>query len=588
MGKKLVFSEKRKETLKIKQRNITALNYQELKYSLLYKTIDVYIKTYFSKKKFYEAFYIAGIGKSYIKIKYFCSNHHIKTQNINMFLKFEILPQAKRNKLYKFIMSDCDIQLYLNQSLEFVNSREFLIFINKNILNKLELFKTNLYSKLKIPCFDVISQTNRFYFLENIFRPVQCEKKNLEQFLEKKCNIYKIIVQLTCKINKKFIIVTVKKNKILNNFHLSFYFQSSSRNFSSIFYMYELKHLDLIFLAKLLPYDFELLRMQKIANYLEFLENIKKIEILHKKQGSDIMKEFMANEGKLNDLYIEQFIWEKIVKTGRIVFSARNKMVFRINNYKGVLKEELFHTNILNSNENILFEITLNDPNSIINPFEIYEKISYKNCKNHKIFIKIFDLNTKITHCQAFTLRELTYSRLKVENEEKRKLYDVYLQQNEFKTLAFFWANLFHNIIIFPNMMNETIKYDEKYFDSDENLKKYKINVNKKLKLEEIEELLKAQNENFMIYKTILTTKPQQTFTLMYNPKEKNFIILIFIHSKCLKIKKTIEFSEFENMVPNLDYLISLRSFQYIGNFFFRKMKNLLIIKANLIFSEYY
>ena len=132
IGKKLIFAEKRKEILKIKQRGITALNYQELKFSILFKTIDIYIKTYFNKRTLYEATYITGIGKCYIKVKYFCANHTVKTQNINKFLKFEIIPQTTRNKLFKFIISDCDFEIYFNLKMDFLNAREFLISADHN------------------------------------------------------------------------------------------------------------------------------------------------------------------------------------------------------------------------------------------------------------------------------------------------------------------------------------------------------------------------------------------------------------------------------------------------------------------------
>lgn len=583
IGKKLIFNEKRKEALRIKKRDISALNYQELKFSILYKTIDVYIKTYFNKRTFYEATYIAGIGKSYIKVKYFCANHNVNTQNINKFLKFEIIPQTKRNKLFKFIISDCDFELYFHQKIEFFNPREFLIFINKNISNRLTLFKTPLYSKLKIPYFDDVDESKKFY-LENVFRPIECEEKKLQSFLEKRCNIYRIIFQVTCKIDKHFIIVTVKKNRILNNYHLCLYFQVPCRHFSCNFSIREIENLDPAFLSKLFPYQFDFAKNNKFSNYLEFREYLlKNAKNLQKQIDFSFYPEIIHEEHALKHNYLEKFFWEKLIKSSQMVFTAKNKTIFIINRYRGVLREELLQSNILFNNENILLEITFNHATKVLIPFQCYPKILFTKAKNYKVFLKIFNLHTKATHCQAFTARELLYSKMRLENVQSN-LQNLAYRQNKMKTLAYFWSNIFHNIIVFPKEKNEMMEYDHSFFGGDYNLEMKKLDLTSKLKLNEIND--QNKNKNFLIYKGILTIKPRQSLSLIYNPKENNFICFLFIHPTCIKIKKILEFSDCEEIVPNLKYLILLRKFHLIGLNFLRKMKNLLIINANLLFQK--
>ena len=585
IGKKLIFAEKRKETLKIKQRGITASNYQELKFSILFKTIDIYIKTYFNKRTLYEATYIVGIGKCYIKVKYFCANHAVKTQHINKFLKFEIIPQTKRNKLFKFIISDCDFEIYFNLKMDFLNAREFLIFINKNIFNRLTLFKTTLYSKLKIPYLLNFDHTTNFY-LENVFRPIECEQKKLPYFLEKKCNLYRIILQVTCKIDKHFIIVTVKKNRILNNYHLCLYFQVPCRNFSCNFSMEEIQNLDCNFLARTFPYEFDFVKNNKFNNYMDFRDQL--IKTKQKLKEIELREEIELNlgfllgvlqeKGAIKYPFVEKFVWERLVKSSQMVFTAKNKTIFTINDYRGVLREELSQSNLLFNETNILLEMTYYAKKVLI-PFRCYPKIPFETAKNYKVFMKIFNLHTGTTHCQAFTARELIFAKMKLENN---KTINLQYQQNHMKTLAFFWSTIFHKIIVFPNEKNKMTEYNQNFFGGDYDLEKKKIDLNSKMKLNEINE----QNKNFLIFKTILTIKPRQSFCLNYNPKENNFICFLFIHSGCLKIRKLLEFPDLENIVPNLKYLLGLREYQLIGQYLVRKMKNSLIINANYFYQK--
>lgn len=587
VGKKLLFSEKRKEVDKIKQRYITAQNYQELKFSLLYKAIDVYIKTYFHKRKLYLARYITGMGKCYIKMKYFAAINHIESQNINKFIKFEVLPQNKRNKLFKFLISDCDFQLYFKLNIEFHNAREFLIFMNQNILKRLALFKTNLYSKLKIPLHE--PNEKDVYFLENMFRPLECELKKPKQFLEKKCNIYIIIVQVICKIEKYFLIATVKKNKILNNIHISVYFQKSSRRFSCLFSRESLIKFEPMFLDLMFPYDFDSLKDEnrlKFPNYFEFRDFLANNQSGSSRNNS---KQFLSeifdfNEKKAQVTYLQQFIWEKLVKEGHIVYTAKNKLVFKINRYCGVLREELLELNIHSTNENILLEITFNNPKKVKSPFKHYKKIDFLKLKKYKVFIKTFNLQKISSHCQAFSFRELFYSKMKLDNDDNiNKISNFSTKQSEMKSLVFYWANLFDKIIKIKEKNGISfLEYDQNFFEGDEKLLKSKINVNRKFKFQEIVD----KNENFLIFKTILTIKPRQSVSLLYNPMKKQFIVLIFIHSTCLKIKKFIEFEECGRIVQNLEFLIKIGNFKEIGQRFFKKLKNVFIIKSIMLFFK--
>lgn len=582
IGKRLVFCEKRKQFDQIKQRKITALNYQELKFSILFKNMDIYIKTYFKKKKFYEASYIKGIGKSYLKLIYFTAKNNVRTQNINSFLKFEIIPQNKKNKLFKFMISDCDFQYYFNKKIEFNNPREFLILINKNIIDSIELFKTNLYSKLKIPCYD-----HHLFCLENILKPFQYEDQNLSKLLEKKCDIYQIIHQIICKIENNFVIVTVKKNRLLKNFQICLYFQSSCRYFSANISKTDFTKLDSKYISKIFPYEFGSIPKRKYSNYKFFKENLIQNQSMNEENtiSSENLLEIIVN-GKYDTSdvrFLEKFLWERIIKNSQMIFTAKNKMIFMIHVLRLVLREELYSLNILYNNQNILLEMTLVNQKKVKMPFLNYKDIAYIKSKNYKILIKIFNLYTSETHSQALSVRELLFSKLKQE-KTKKKFELLKLKQCQLKELAFYWSNIFEKIIIFPKNPEDFYTFDKNYFIGDKNIEMNKIHINEKFKYNG--EFSSFKNENFLIYKVVLTVKPRQTVSILYNPKENIFWCLSFIHSKCLQIKKRIGYKEFSSFVPHLKYLLALRNFKKIGERFTMNIKNVLIIQMNLMLND--
>lgn len=580
IGKRLVFCEKRKQFDQIKQRNITALNYQELKFSILFKNMDIYIKTYFKKKKFYEAIYIKGIGKAYLKLIYFTAKNIVRTQNINSFLKFEIIPQNKKNKLFKFMISDCDFQYYFNKKIEFNNPREFLIFINKNIINTVELFKTSLYSKLKIPCYN-----DRIFSLENILKPFQYEDKNLSKLLEKKCDIYQIIHQIICKIENNFVIITVKRNRLLENFQICLYFQSSCRYFSANISKNDFSKLENNYISKIFPYEFTSIPKRKYSNYKVFKEelthSINKENIESSVNLIDIMGDNKSNS--INFLFYEKFLWERIIKNSQMIFTAKNKMILMIDVCRLVLREELSNLNILHNGRNILLEMTLAHKKKVKMPFLNYKKIAYIKSKNYKILIKIFNLYTSETHSQTLSVRELFFSRIKRE-KIRNKVQTLEIKQCQLKELAFYWSNIFEKIIVFPKNPEDLYSFDKNYFIGDKNIKKNKIHINEKFKYNY--EFSKSNNENFLIYKVVLTVNPRQTVSILYNPKENIFWCLSFIHSKCVQIKKRIKYNEFASLVPQLKYLLELGDFQKIGERFTMNIKNILIIKMNLMLND--
>lgn len=582
IGKRLVFSEKRKEIDEIKQRDITATNYQEIKFSLMFKRMDIYLKIYFRKRKFFEATYVKGIGKSYIKILYFTAKNNVKTQFINSFLKFEIIPQNKKNKLLKFIISDCDFEHFFQKKLSFVNGREFLMFLNKNIINSLELFKTSLYSKLKIPF-----EYKKLFCLGNIFKPIEYEEKKIKRFLEKKCEVFIVVHQITCKINNYFAIVTIKENKLLNNFQISFYFQNSCRYFTSYISKKDLSKLDPRYIGQMFPFNYHLLRRTKYPNFFTFHQDFIKTRVEKLESNMNVLNLLLSNsDEEKNNAFLEKCFWERLLLASQLAFTTKNQMILIMNRSQLVLREELFSANILHKNENILLEITFKNSRNVKKPYFCYKNITYKKSKKFKVLFKISNLNSIESHSQAFSVRDLIYSKIKRE-KKKEKLEGIIFQQHELQKLAYYWANDFEKIVILPKQPHNFYSFDNKIFVADNKILKNKIHINSKFKYHQDPDFLRGKNENYLIYKKVLTIKPLQTFSLLYNPRENYFWSYLFIHSKCLYVKKKIGFIECEELVPNLRYLIGLRNFHKIGERLFINCKNIFIIKLNIFLNSF-
>jgi hypothetical protein len=152
------------------------------------------LKNQFRKQSFYSSYKFSNIGQTYLKVEIY---EEIFLKKI--FIILEIFHANSKTKKIRVLFSESDFDTFNLKCDLKEGARKFLIELNRNLLTKLFLSRHLLIQK------PVISLGSQFYELNN-----RDQKKEKEKYWMN-FNIYsKILYQTTLKINKNYVICSVK------------------------------------------------------------------------------------------------------------------------------------------------------------------------------------------------------------------------------------------------------------------------------------------------------------------------------------------------------------------------------------------
>ena len=234
VGKKFyIFKEDRKNLNEESRRSKITRNFlNPLKVTALSSSDDNFIRNYFICSNVFLHRKLNEIGKSYVKISCYSPNPNYFDKNLLIpYFKIEIWPINYKMRKYKFILTSLDFSKFFNlKNFDLSSKRQVLQSFNNKFFSKLHFYKDSLYKRCLVPL------DNQFD-LDISINKIEYEENNMENFLIKKKNTFRVIFQEVKKIGKNFTIFTIKKRNdgYANLWQIHIYIQKSKKKFFSTF-----------------------------------------------------------------------------------------------------------------------------------------------------------------------------------------------------------------------------------------------------------------------------------------------------------------------------------------------------------------
>ena len=579
---------------------ITKQNWQALKLITISQHNDPFIKTFYESKTFFEPFKLDILGKCYVKITYYKPNEKFMS-NLDLkqkvFFKFEFFPYSSKTKVYKFLISLFDINDLLQIKLRFENERVLILSLNRLILKRLRLIKCDLYHTLMLPSHEFSFHNKKFLNYRMKFRKMAYEDKEIVTFLQKEYASYRTIFHIIKKIQREFCMISVQKHNFLQHWVLKIYVIKSNRRFICYIANEDIIKMNSDFLEMLFPFEMEslnqiLTKSTDNIKYDRFSENYKTMRsgIFHSFHSNDNIK--YDESLKKRHPFIEMRFWEDLLDNMQLSLNANGKLRLKINTFKGILREFLFHDILQKLNpESLIFLEVFFESRKSKTPINIFNKlpnITYNSANHYNIYIRLTNLQHLGISNEKFTLRDLIYSySLDLLNQiDTNKLAKTVFLQSELKNLG--------NFLKFKLQSSDFNRNLLEIVESLNNSKK-EIVIKKDLTGKALKRLncsISLQNINFnkekkyvLIYKAVFTLRPLKMVTVSFSVHKLIFYVEIYDLKNCHTFSKKFPMFVVKNYMPFIKEMLSWSLFYLIGERMIQNFKNSLIVESFIKFK---
>ena len=577
---------------------LTKVNIQALKLIIISNVVDPYINTYYHSKTYFELFKLDKLGNCYVKIIYYKPNEKFSSNQLltnKIFFKFEFFPFSSKTKIYKFLISLYDIREFLHINLKFENERLMMISLNRYILKKLRLSLGNLYHSLIIPYQEIshsVSTQKKFLNYKMKFHKLAYESKETITFLQKEYCSYRTIFHITKIIQQQFCIITVQKHNFLSHWVLKIYVIKSNRQFVCYITNEDIIRMNSDFLEDLYPFEMSCINkiFQNTTNkikYEKFSLEYTKLRVEH----SHLLEHGVHGTEYSNKKchpFIEMKFWEDLLNNMVFSLNFNKKLILSINNFKGIIREFLFHDIIERNNNNdslIFFEVFFENKKSK-SPFNIFDKlpnISYDVANHYNIYVRLTNLQYLGISNEKFTLRDLIYSysleSLNLINIEK--LNKMIFLQSELKNLCNFLKFKLRNHDYNKNIIefvDSVAKFNKKMVIKNDNSGKVSKKLNCNINLQSIH--FNKEKKFILMYKAVFTLKPLKMVTVTFAPHKMMFYIDIYNLQNCQIFLKKIPLFMVKYYLPFIKEMMSWSLFYLTGERLIKILKNSLIVES--------
>ena len=253
IGNKLLLNEKVKLAGYNRKFDITPVNISQI---LMTQGDENLPKYRLDIQKHFTKGVISNLGNCYITITTYFIKNLYKFDNI-FCIKLEIMPFTSKTKFYKFLINSKDIKFYLNKDYPKGNPYENWDTIHF-IIQSLVLKRQYVYSTIELPIRDTKFMLMKYhkYNLKNVVsQSIESSsigaKVIFGNFLQPRIQENQVILQITKRINKHYVIITVEKHTILDYWSFIVYDPKTCRKYVTSIYFSDILALNPNFMEKL-------------------------------------------------------------------------------------------------------------------------------------------------------------------------------------------------------------------------------------------------------------------------------------------------------------------------------------------------
>ena len=235
-------------------------------------------------QRLYKKGNIQGLGDCYVTMSTYQISHESRLGGVKCF-RLEIMPFNSKTKLYKFLINSIDLEYYFEIKHSKTDAEQDLKLLDI-ILKKLQLKRQKVYSAIELPISRHVSLPNpdQSYHLRNQLRKVvnTATPDVLTangKFLEPKAQDSRVILQKVKRMQGQYLVITIERHRILDQWSISIYNPKSSRRFVTSFYMSDLLNMTPSYLTSVCPTELRdpTQEQPELSSYLAFCEYYEQI-----------------------------------------------------------------------------------------------------------------------------------------------------------------------------------------------------------------------------------------------------------------------------------------------------------------------
>ena len=577
------------------QSPIIKTNFQPLKLIAVSLNNDPFLKTFYETKTFFEPFRLDVLGKCYVKIMYYKPNEKfMSNQDVlnKVFFKFEFFPYSSKTKRFKFLLSYFDIRELLQISLRFENERVLMISLNRLILKRIRVIKCELYHSLTIPAQEFAFNNKKFLHYRMKFRKLAYEDKETVSFLIREFVSYRTIFHIVKKIQGEFCIISVQRHNFLQHWVLNIYVMKSNRRFVCYITNDDIIRMNSDFLENLYPFEMESLNKifahsSNSIHYNEFSEKYRSSRTGLANLNSNEANSKSEPSLKKKHPFIEMKFWEDLLSNMQLSLNNNGKLRLKINTFKGIIREYLFHDILQKGNpDSLIFLEVFFENRKSKTPINIFNKLpnlTYHSANHYNIYIRLTNLHHLNITNEKFTLRDMIYSYSldPVNLLDTSKLAKTIYSQAELKNFCNFLKFKLQSRDFNMNLL-EIVEYPNK--SKNNNVIKKDLTgkalkrLNCSIGLQNIH--FNKEKKYVLIYKAVFTLRPLKMVTVSFCIHKLIFYVEVYNIKSCQTYSKKIPMFVVKNYIPFIKEMLLWSLFHLIGVRIVQIFKNSLIVES--------
>lgn len=479
---------------------------------------------------------LAKVGRVYVTIGIYQEKMNNKVNKI----KIEIRPANSKLKVYLIRMNNEDIESFSKES---QHQDEEILPLLKEVLKKVVITRGFLY---KYPIFTIKGNS----FLQNSNVAFASGKR----ILKEKVRNMRVIFQKNKKINNSFAIVSVIKYENLDFWNIRVSFMGNSRTFITNFYNSDLLKMEEKTLLLLFPQDLQELQedfeKKNIKNYQQFHELFSIENKLNSKTN------FRRTISKECIEFAEFKFWERVIDILNIYKNLQGKLLLKINNFEGILRETIGIGTIdnLESKKTLYYECFFDNPdNSNFNK----KILDLNSVKPYAIYLRLTDLALKDCKNYKFSLEHLT-----------KEIFPAVLNQSDLKKVLKWLKKQIKHSFYHEIPLKFSAMRKEEIYKLNGDIKDYNLNA--------------IRNHTFLLYKGVFGLRPRRIIGIFLNAKRKEILFFLYENFEAKKLINIVKLYDLKKVIPFISEMMKEGLKQELGSRIFKYFKN------RLFFHNFY
>ena len=614
---------------------------EHIKYTIQCGFETVYLDNNFIKKIFYFTSISKALGSVYVTCKVYYSFKLVKNECIVL---LNLTTLDSRFGSSKIIFNAVDIKEYFAKDIfTIIHSDDQVIKLLTLILSTFVFFKSKVYSKLQIPLAAVkrIVPNKYVYSLQNefderaLFPNVGKKEAKLKGeyeapscYFHQKIQHAEVLTKCTKRYNGQYWIITVVREKLMDRLDILAYLPQARRRFQCSMTIADIEMLSEEFKNGLLQASDKQLqslqdKAQSFAQYEDLVESLA--------TGAPLKTKPMGITGGSNKggkkSYMDVRFWNDLLKQSKIIIKNKD-MLLKIDTYKGVLKELLWHN--LCIADGLVFELTVHlEPKQKKDTMKVerFQPIPLNRLNRYSLLVRMIFVDKKAFHSDKLALEELfkMYKRVLLDKITATNAFsrgnfegnqvnastagrkssmtasDTLGSQGNVDTAVNLYelslSGLVDLVRILETNMVDSVRdrylnvldSDLTYFENEKIVSKeiiYKdkferrMKLNSKLNLAIQSDPYYRYYNDILLHKSLFTVSPQQMLVILFNKRELEFSFVLYECETSKQRTTRVPVSQVEIYVPHLLSLIENKHFTEVGRRVIAAFKNSLLISA--------